>query len=292
MKICWDNLNEMDYNSVEGYWIWKGYKYVYSETKCPGCNEPYLHRIDRKNKHCSNSCVTNLYRLTYEYVKDSIEKEGYKLISKKYKNYRTKLELKCPRDHLYITSWGIWYRGHRCSECSGNKKKTIEEVRASFEKEGYELLSKRYMGWNKKLKYKCPIGHINYMIWNNWNSKNERCPMCSYMDGKSSYEKDIIRFIKSQINYKIMENDRTLITNPLTGRNLELDIWIPTLNKAIEFNGDYWHSKKSVKVRDQIKKEQCKVKNIDFLVITEDKWKKEVDKMKDTIIKFLKGENN
>ena len=35
-----------------------------------------------------------------------------------------------------------------------------------------------------------------------------------------------------------------------------------------------------------------KIKNIDFLVITEDKWKKEVDKRKDTIIKFLKGENN
>jgi hypothetical protein len=54
---------------------------------------------------------------------------------------------------------------------------------------------------------------------------------------------------------------------------LELDVWFPDLNKAIEFNGDYWHSKENVKQRDVEKIIQCKEKNIDLLIINEKEWK-------------------
>ena len=36
-------------------------------------------------------------KLTYEYVKEQIEKEGYKLLSSEYVNSREKLELKCSK---------------------------------------------------------------------------------------------------------------------------------------------------------------------------------------------------
>ena len=70
-------------------------------------------------------------------------------------------------------------------------------------------------------------------------------------------------------NIKMIRNDRTQIKNPLTNCTLELDIWIPSLNKAIEFNGDYWHSDKYTKTKDKIKVKQCEEKNINLLVIKE-----------------------
>ena len=39
--------------------------------------------------------------------------------------------------------------------------------------------------------------------------------------------------------------------NPNTDKHLELDIWIPTLNKAIEFNGEYWHNNNYSKYKDK-----------------------------------------
>lgn len=44
------------------------------------------------------------------------------------------------------------------------------------------------------------------------------------------------------------------------------------LHKAIEFNGKYYHKKDDVKKRDKIKKEQCKKKEIDLLIIEEKDW--------------------
>ncbi len=62
------------------------------------------------------------------------------------------------------------------------------------------------------------------------------------------------------------------IVNPKTGNYLELDIFLPELNKAIEYNGIYWHSKENVKNRDKLKSTQCKNKGIDLLVIEESDW--------------------
>lgn len=41
-------------------------------------------------------------RLTYDFVKKEFYKEGYKLISKEYKNCMLKLETICPNGHEYL----------------------------------------------------------------------------------------------------------------------------------------------------------------------------------------------
>ena len=53
---------------------------------------------------------------------------------------------------------------------------------------------------------------------------------------------------------------------------MELDIFIPELNKAVEFNGGYWHSREKTKIKDRIKKEECENKGIKLLVIDEQNW--------------------
>ena len=69
-----------------------------------------------------------------------------------------------------------------------------------------------------------------------------------------------------------MQNDRNTIINPSTGHNLELDIYLPEVNKAIEFNGIYWHSLHRAKNYDKIKKDQCRRNNIDLLIVEEENW--------------------
>lgn len=62
---------------------------------------------------------------------------------------------------------------------------------------------------------------------------------------------------------------------------------MPTISKAIECNGLYWHSKDDRKKCDQIKRQLCKEKGIDLLVITDKEWNDDIDKCKNKIQKFF-----
>jgi len=89
----------------------------------------------------------------------------------------------------------------------------------------------------------------------------------------------------------VINNDRTQIINPLTNRHLELDVWIPELNKAIEYNGIYWHSfnKPNTVRKDKIKRAQCKEKGIDLLVIEERNWTENQEMEMKRVKKWLKN---
>ena len=117
-------------------------------------------------------------KLTYNFVKNSFEKEGYTLVSKEYVNNHTKLEYICPKGHKNYTIWLNWNRGHRCPTCAGQTKPTIAEVRHLFEKENYLLLDTTYKNAHTKLTYICPKGHKHSMSCTNWKS-GYRCPTCA-----------------------------------------------------------------------------------------------------------------
>ena len=61
---------------------------------------------------------------------------------------------------------------------------------------------------------------------------------------KSNCETDILQTVKSVYNKKIIENSRSII------KPLELDIYLPDLKLAIEFNGTFWHSQEANKPKD------------------------------------------
>jgi len=102
--------------------------------------------------------------------------------------------------------------------------------------------------------------------------RGQRCPICDRIKTSSKGEKEVFELAKQYTNDQILENDRTQILNPLTGWNLELDIYMPSLNKAIEYNGEYWHSSPYAIEKDTIKQEQCKEKGIELLIIEERNW--------------------
>ena len=73
----------------------------------------------------------------------------------------------------------------------------------------------------------------------------------------------------------------------------ELDIYIPSLNKAIEFNGTYWHYHPDnfIPERHGNKSKLCKKLNISLLHLRQDLWLKDKQKMKKVIHKFLDFKN-
>jgi hypothetical protein len=207
-------------------------------------------------------------RLEFNYIKKQIENEGYILISTEYKNNKTNLEIQCPNGHNFFIRYADWVDGHRCRKCYENKiKYSIEEAKEIISNGGYELLSYCINGINDKIEIKCNKGHIYKGTLHNFLSFS-RCPICSYRLHKSKGEQEMVAFIETIYNGLIIENDRTLIKNPITNRMLELDVYLPEINKAIEFNGEYWHNN----YKDEIKINQCKEKNINFLVINYKEW--------------------
>jgi ribosomal protein S27E len=270
---------KLTYDFVKGYIESFGYKllskiYKNSQSKLKvKCPEGHEYKVTWGDFQQGYRCLIcfGTKKLTYEFVKEQIEKEGYELLSKEYTNANTKLKLRCSKGHEYKVVWSSFQTGCRCPECSPNKKLTYEFVKELIEKEGYYLLSNTYKNTNTKLRIRCNKGH-EYKVRFGDFQQGIRCPICWAESTSSKVEIEIFEYTKELYDGDVISNDRTQIVNPETGCGLELDLWIPELNKAIEFNGVYWHSLKNVKKRDSIKKQQCKEKGIDLMVIDEEIW--------------------
>lgn len=96
---------------------------------------------------------------------------------------------------------------------------------------------------------------------------NNMCPTCSSI-GVSSYEAELIGYLKTITSHNIVASDRTVLGN------LELDVYIPDLSIAFEINGLYWHSEEMGKSTyyHRYKTDRCKEKGIQLIHIFEDEW--------------------
>jgi rubredoxin len=118
-------------------------------------------------------------KLDYHEVKANIEQQGYTLLSKRYKNVRSKLSVQCDKGHQYRTTWNNFQQGYRCPHCAGNRKLTHERVKKFVADQGHRLLSKEYKNGYTKLDISCPKGHQYQSTWKNFYSRSTRCPICA-----------------------------------------------------------------------------------------------------------------
>lgn len=165
---------------------------------------------------------------------------------------------------------------------------TYEYVKEYTESRGYKLLSDKYINTHAKLLLKCPNGHEWETTLHNFKDSEVNCFWC-YIDNNytSKFEESVREYVNKIYSGPIIYNDRTQIVSTNTGRNLELDIWFPDLDKAIECNGHYWHSDDDAVKRDQLKADLCYQNNIDLLVITDKQW--EFETSKDVVSAFVSG---
>ena len=103
--------------SIEGY-ICTDYNIVNKKFNYV-CNEGHTGavRLDhwRRGVRCSK-CSGNR-KLTLDYVKNQIEKEGYTLLSTEYVNSKSLLKVICNNGHEYFVTYNNWITGYRCARC-------------------------------------------------------------------------------------------------------------------------------------------------------------------------------
>jgi hypothetical protein len=56
-------------------------------------------------------------KYTLEEVRKLLSEDGFELLSNVYENTFTKLEIRCPHDHIYTTTRNSWRGGRRCPIC-------------------------------------------------------------------------------------------------------------------------------------------------------------------------------
>ena len=139
----------------------------------------------------------------------------------------------------------------------------------------------------KVYKWKCAkCGHeFESKIYNTNHLKGigEQIPRClecyPICRSYSRKEKEMVDFVKSVCDSNVIENDRLLI-NPL-----ELDVYIPCKNIAIEFDGSFWHSEKHGKGKEYhlMKTSQCLEKGVRLIHVFEHEWEDKRDIVMDRI---------
>lgn len=93
---------------------------------------------------------------------------------------------------------------------------------------------------------------------------------CSYYKGYSLIEDEIYQFLLGYLD----KDDIKLNRRDLLSNRMEIDIYIPSKNLAIEVNGIYWHSESLGKYKNYHldKTEQCIAKGISLIHILDYEW--------------------
>lgn len=97
-----------------------------------------------------------------------------------------------------------------------------------------------------------------------------QCPLCFGRD--SLAERKLADAVEMLLPGRtVLRNQRGLLAE----RRLELDLWIPELNTAIEFNGLYWHSEPGGfdQHRHAIKLQACRDAGVRLIAVWEDDWR-------------------
>jgi Zn finger protein HypA/HybF involved in hydrogenase expression len=152
--------------------------------------------------------MTTNKKHTYEYVKDFIEKEGYFLLSEIYLNNRTKMKLKCNKEHFFEMCFNSFQSGHRCPTCASiqkniNQKNDYDYVKKYVEKIGFSLIDNNYINNRTKLTIQCEHGHIFKTTFHTFH-KNYKCPIC---DRNKKYTISEISDYLMKYKYELISNN-------------------------------------------------------------------------------------
>jgi len=173
------------------------------------------------------------------------------------------------------------------------KKQHIEYIKNNVKKSNCEYVSHIDKG-NANIEYVLlclrtnntfTIGYSNLRI--RILGSLEISPYFRQTHGKSEMEEKLYLFIKKNYNGEILINSRNIISP------VELDIYLPELKLALEFNGLYWHSEAYKNNNYHLTKtEECEKYGIQLIQIYEDDWIYKQDIIKSMILnKLNKSEN-
>jgi len=227
---------------------------------CDCCGKEKIMKFGSYNKsykkynfYSCNSCKQ------VKIEKTNIEKYGCKRPIQN-KNIRTKLE------KTTIKKYGYKVSSQNKDVMCKIKKKQIETL---FKKYNFLNIVDITKGCCKITCEKNHIFEINFSLLNSrLKSKTMLCTICNPVSAcKSGLEIQLKDFVYNNYIGKIIYNSRSII------KPYELDIYLPDIKFAIEFNGLYWHCDLN-KPKDYhlMKTEMCEELGIELFHIFEDEW--------------------
>ena len=247
----------------------------------------HLQRVDGGCLKCYNDNMCQTFTKGSEvFIKESKEIWGentFDYSKVNYVNRNTHITLVCKKHNIEFQQIPYKHLLHhqQCPEClrEANIERNLMETKTFIKKAvdvhkgryGYELSSTKNRNSDGKIAITCPT---NGIFWQNPNDHlyGHCCPKCGTL---ISYQEESLKnFIKSKLPHEeIIENTRGIIDGK------ELDIYIPTHQLAIEYNGINWHTEQFN--RDKYyhlnKLEACNQKGIKLIQIFEDEWREHQD---------------
>ena len=149
--------------------------------------------------------------------------------------------------------------------------KSFINVSNSLDYLGLELVDSEYRGAKILHQFRCKsCGALFFQRWNAIQ-QGARCPFC--LPPRRSLPQLVLAEFLLSLGLNVIQDSRSIIAP------LELDIVIPDLKVAVEFNGLYWHSEDQLVNRDidpkfyhLHKTEACEKVGYRLIHIFEDEW--------------------
>lgn len=184
---------------------------------------------------------------------------------------------KCDKGHEWEAPFNRRVNGHGCPFCAGQRSvEGVNDLASSFphlvkewHKDNDVDPSQVARSSSVPRKWVCSEGHTCTVSPNQRTSHKEGitgCPHC-WSSGRSQMEQEMAEFIESKYTGKVIRHHRL--------QRLELDVFVPSLNIAFEFNGVHWHSEARGKGKHthSRKLQVCRDNGIDLIQVWEDDWR-------------------
>ena len=291
----------------ENYFLTDDFKYKSKETCIDRYGvEHYAQSEDWKQK--TKETVQQQYgadNITQsQYYKDNLEKYQTKSHQTNVERYGAKYYTQSDKykskkqEHLEkiketnLERYGV----ERYQESKEYKNKLVNSFKQRLVDDGYSDLGYKYVSYkgNREHELYCPHCHNNFVINHDdqyyYRNKNhqEICTNCNPIQkGYSVAEKDLLSYVSSIYSGTIIENDRSVIAP------YELDIYLPELHLAIEYNGLYWHSNEQKPNNyHRMKSDMCKKLGVHLIHVFEDDWVNKQSIIKSVISNFVNNTVN
>jgi hypothetical protein len=202
-----------------------------------------------------------------------------------YKNCGQKVSWRCAKGHDFKSSANQVQQKEWCPRCAGTVIKTLEEIQAAAQARGGACLSTECKNSRDILQWVCAAGHEFSKDYHGVMSGGRWCPVCAETKN-STAETVFFAFVKGLVPEAI-SRVRGVFGNRGRKGGFELDVYIPSMNKAIEFDGDFWHSSPEAQERDRRKDEACRAKGIELLRVSFRRWSRKRASVKQEVRAFL-----
>ena len=270
-----------------------GGKYDYSLTKyinykndvdiiCPTHGKfnqsPSNHLHGKGCKYCGGT--TKLDTNLFIFNAKKIHGDKYNYSNVKFIDSRTPIKIICP-EHGAFEQLPNNHTSKKqgCYECLGKvfDNRTFIKKANEIHYNKYDYSKIVYVNSITPITIICSE-HGEFEQSPNSHLNGSTCPMCSIKDTTENKLKDFI----TSLSVDITGNTRKII------HPLELDIYIPNHNIAIEYNGLYWHSEEHKDKNYHINKTlECEKQSIKLIHIFEDEWIHKEEIVKSRLMNLL-----